>query len=144
MHTKDGPPYRFLISTYVVRHLTSSLFTAPSVSPLQYASVVEDGEHYMTPRDFVQSYLGLHAQPQYNPKTVDLIAGVADTTKDGWVDRLERLFLFMSVFPQQVFFVDLVFIHLTTPVSALMRVFDLKQRLGIYLHIDRHIFNLLW
>lgn len=55
------------------------------MSPLQYASVVQDGEHYMTPNDFVQSYLGLHAQPQYNPKTVELIAGVADTTKDGWV-----------------------------------------------------------
>lgn len=53
------------------------------VSRLQYASVVDDGEHYMTPRDFVQSYLGLHAQPQFNPKTVDLLAGVADTTKDG-------------------------------------------------------------
>lgn len=53
------------------------------VSPLQYASVVDDGEHYMTPKDFVQSYLGLHAQPQFNPKTVDLLAGVADTTKDG-------------------------------------------------------------
>lgn len=66
-----------------MRHLTSTLFTAPSVSPPQYASVVEDGERYMTPRDFVQSYLGLHAQPQHNPKTVELIAGVADTTKDG-------------------------------------------------------------
>lgn len=53
------------------------------VSPLQYASVVDDGEHYMTPRDFVQSYLGLHTQLQFNPKTVDLLAGVADTTKDG-------------------------------------------------------------
>lgn len=49
----------------------------------QYASAVEDGEHYMTPRDFVQSYLGLHAQPEHNPQTVELIAGVADTTKDG-------------------------------------------------------------
>lgn len=53
------------------------------VSRLQYASVVDDGERYMTPRDFVQSYLGLHTQPQFNPKTVDLLAGVADTTKDG-------------------------------------------------------------
>ncbi|XP_049904568.1 electrogenic aspartate/glutamate antiporter SLC25A12, mitochondrial-like isoform X1 [Epinephelus moara] len=58
---------------------------------LKYASVVEDGEHYMTPRDFVQSYLGLHAQPQYNPKTVDLIAGVADTTKDGLISFQEFL-----------------------------------------------------
>ncbi|TNN31285.1 Calcium-binding mitochondrial carrier protein Aralar1 [Liparis tanakae] len=50
---------------------------------LKYASAVEDGEQHMTPGDFVQSYLGLHAQPQHNPKTVELIAGVADTTKDG-------------------------------------------------------------
>lgn len=57
--------------------------TCVCVSRLQYASVVDDGERYMTPRDFVQSYLGLHAQPQFNPKTVDLLAGVADTTKDG-------------------------------------------------------------
>lgn len=58
------------------------------LSPLQYASVVEDGEHYMSPRDFVQKYLGLHTQAQHNPKTVELIAGVADTTKDGWVPTL--------------------------------------------------------
>ncbi|XP_008276927.1 calcium-binding mitochondrial carrier protein Aralar1 [Stegastes partitus] len=58
---------------------------------LKYASVVEDGEHYMTPRDFVQSYLGLHTQPQHNPKTVELIAGVADTTKDGLISFQEFL-----------------------------------------------------
>ncbi|XP_070770140.1 electrogenic aspartate/glutamate antiporter SLC25A12, mitochondrial-like isoform X1 [Enoplosus armatus] len=58
---------------------------------LKYASAVEDGERYMTPRDFVQSYLGLHAQPQYNPKTVELIAGVADTTKDGLISFQEFL-----------------------------------------------------
>ncbi|KAF1382547.1 hypothetical protein PFLUV_G00144920 [Perca fluviatilis] len=56
---------------------------------LKYARVVEDGEHYMTPSDFVQSYLGLHAQPQHNPKTVELIAGVADTTKDGLISFQE-------------------------------------------------------
>ncbi|XP_035031434.1 calcium-binding mitochondrial carrier protein Aralar1 isoform X1 [Hippoglossus stenolepis] len=55
----------------------------------KYASVVEDGEHYMTPRDFVQSYLGLHTQPQHNPKTVELIAGVVDTTKDGLISFQE-------------------------------------------------------
>lgn len=50
----------------------------------QYASVQEkDGERYMTPTDFVQRYLGLHTQLHYNPKTVQLLAGVADTTKDG-------------------------------------------------------------
>lgn len=37
----------------------------------------------MTPTDFVQKYLGLHTDPLYNPKTVKLLAGVADQTKDG-------------------------------------------------------------
>ncbi|KAK7939562.1 hypothetical protein WMY93_002888 [Mugilogobius chulae] len=43
------------------------------------------------PRDFVQSYLGLHTQPLHNPKTVELIAGVADTTKDGLISFQEFL-----------------------------------------------------
>lgn len=52
----------------------------------QYASVVDkDGERFMTPGDFVQRYLGLHTQIHHNPKTVQLIAAVADTTKDGYV-----------------------------------------------------------
>lgn len=52
----------------------------------QYASVVDkDGERFMTPGDFVQKYLGLHTQIHHNPKTVQLIAAVADTTKDGYV-----------------------------------------------------------
>ncbi len=52
----------------------------------QYASVVDkDGERFMTPGDFVQKYLGLQTQIHHNPKTVQLIAAVADTTKDGYV-----------------------------------------------------------
>lgn len=52
----------------------------------QYASVADkDGERFMTPGDFVQKYLGLHTQIHHNPKTVQLIAAVADTTKDGYV-----------------------------------------------------------
>lgn len=58
----------------------------------KYASVVEkDGERYMTPNDFVQKYLGLHTQLHYNPKTVQLLAGVADTTKDGLISFQEFL-----------------------------------------------------
>lgn len=45
----------------------------------------KDGEKFMTPNDFVQKYLGLHTQIHHNPKTVQLIAAVADTTKDGYV-----------------------------------------------------------
>lgn len=60
------------------------------ISP-QYASVVDkDGERYMTPGDFVQKYLGLHTQIHHNPKTVQLIAAVADTTKDGYVLTQKR------------------------------------------------------
>ncbi len=47
--------------------------------------VDKDGEKFMTPGDFVQRYLGLHTQIHHNPKTVQLIAAVADTTKDGYV-----------------------------------------------------------
>uniref|UniRef100_A0A8C8MNG5 EF-hand domain-containing protein n=1 Tax=Oncorhynchus tshawytscha TaxID=74940 RepID=A0A8C8MNG5_ONCTS len=50
-----------------------------------------DGEKLMTPGDFVQKYLGLHTQIHHNPKTVQLIAGVADTTKDGLISFQEFL-----------------------------------------------------
>uniref|UniRef100_A0A4W3IAU5 Solute carrier family 25 member 12 n=1 Tax=Callorhinchus milii TaxID=7868 RepID=A0A4W3IAU5_CALMI len=43
----------------------------------------------MTPTDFVQKYLGLHTEPNYNPKTVQLLAGVADQTKDGLISFQE-------------------------------------------------------
>uniref|UniRef100_A0A665VUK3 Calcium-binding mitochondrial carrier protein Aralar1-like n=1 Tax=Echeneis naucrates TaxID=173247 RepID=A0A665VUK3_ECHNA len=58
----------------------------------QYASVVDkDGERFMTPGDFVQKYLGLQTQIHHNPKTVQLIAAVADTTKDGLISFQEFL-----------------------------------------------------
>uniref|UniRef100_A0A674CRA4 Solute carrier family 25 member 12 n=1 Tax=Salmo trutta TaxID=8032 RepID=A0A674CRA4_SALTR len=59
--------------------------------PLQHASVVENGVHYMSPRDFVQNFLGMHNQPDHNHKTVQLIAGVADTSKDGLISFQEFL-----------------------------------------------------
>ncbi|XP_030065635.1 electrogenic aspartate/glutamate antiporter SLC25A12, mitochondrial isoform X1 [Microcaecilia unicolor] len=58
---------------------------------LQYASIEQDGEHYMTPSDFVQKYLGLYSEPHHNPKTVQLLAGVADQTKDGLISYQEFL-----------------------------------------------------
>lgn len=54
-----------------------------TLSIFQYASTEVDGEHYMTPEDFVQRYLGLYNDPNSNPKIVQLLAGVADQTKDG-------------------------------------------------------------
>uniref|UniRef100_A0A2K5K361 EF-hand domain-containing protein n=1 Tax=Colobus angolensis palliatus TaxID=336983 RepID=A0A2K5K361_COLAP len=60
---------------------------------LQYASTEVDGEHYMTLEDFVQHSLGLYNDPNSNPKIVQLLAGVADQTKDGlvlnpWADMM--------------------------------------------------------
>ncbi|XP_010885386.1 calcium-binding mitochondrial carrier protein Aralar1 isoform X1 [Esox lucius] len=58
----------------------------------KHASVVDaEGEKLMTPGDFVQKFLGLHTQIHHNPKTVQLIAGVADTTKDGLISFQEFL-----------------------------------------------------
>ncbi|NXK18264.1 CMC1 protein, partial [Arenaria interpres] len=73
---------------------------------LKYASVEKDGEHYMTPEDFVQKYLGLYTDPRYNPKTVQLLAGVADQTKDGLISFQEFL-AFESVLctPDAIFIV---------------------------------------
>ncbi|XP_037253946.1 electrogenic aspartate/glutamate antiporter SLC25A12, mitochondrial isoform X1 [Falco biarmicus] len=73
---------------------------------LQYASVEKDGERYMTPEDFVQKYLGLYTDPHYNPKTVQLLAGVADQTKDGLISYQEFL-AFESVLctPDAIFIV---------------------------------------
>uniref|UniRef100_A0A674CUX9 Solute carrier family 25 member 12 n=1 Tax=Salmo trutta TaxID=8032 RepID=A0A674CUX9_SALTR len=45
----------------------------------------------MSPRDFVQNFLGMHNQPDHNHKTVQLIAGVADTSKDGLISFQEFL-----------------------------------------------------
>ncbi|XP_077579888.1 electrogenic aspartate/glutamate antiporter SLC25A12, mitochondrial-like isoform X2 [Stigmatopora nigra] len=45
----------------------------------------------MTPADFVQKYLGLQTQIHHNPKTVQLLAAVADTTKDGLISFQEFL-----------------------------------------------------
>ncbi|XP_028662133.1 calcium-binding mitochondrial carrier protein Aralar1 isoform X1 [Erpetoichthys calabaricus] len=58
---------------------------------LKYASAEKDGERYMTPADFVQKFLSLHTEPHHNPRTVQLLAGVADTTKDGLISFQEFL-----------------------------------------------------
>lgn len=42
----------------------------------------------MTPSDFVRSYLGLYTNSDYNPDSVNLLAGIVDTSKDGFVLNL--------------------------------------------------------
>lgn len=50
---------------------------------LQYASQEKNGERFMTSSDFVRSYLGLYKDANYNPDSVNLLAGIVDTSKDG-------------------------------------------------------------
>ena len=51
----------------------------------QYASIEKNGEFFMSPNDFVTRYLNIFGESQPNPKTVELLSGVVDQTKDGYV-----------------------------------------------------------
>uniref|UniRef100_H2ZH14 EF-hand domain-containing protein n=1 Tax=Ciona savignyi TaxID=51511 RepID=H2ZH14_CIOSA len=51
----------------------------------QYASVEKDGEVFMTPSDFIRSYLLMLPNENYNKTTVNLLASVADYTGDGLI-----------------------------------------------------------
>ncbi|XP_076119891.1 electrogenic aspartate/glutamate antiporter SLC25A12, mitochondrial-like [Alosa pseudoharengus] len=105
---------------------------------LKHASVTDtDGEHYMTPGDFVQKYLGLHTQPHHNPDTVQLIAGVADTTKDGLISFQEFL-AFESVLcvPDALFIVAFQLFDKTgTGDISFENVRDIFNQTTVYHHI---------
>lgn len=49
----------------------------------------KDGELYMTANDFVRSYLGLYTEPNPNPKSIQLLGGILDTSKDGLISFSE-------------------------------------------------------
>ncbi|XP_049842581.1 calcium-binding mitochondrial carrier protein Aralar1 isoform X1 [Schistocerca gregaria] len=51
----------------------------------KYASKEIDGEKFMTATDFVQKYLGLFTDQNYNEESVKLLAGIVDTSKDGFI-----------------------------------------------------------
>ncbi|KAG8040178.1 hypothetical protein G9C98_000748 [Cotesia typhae] len=55
----------------------------------QYATQEKNGERFMTPSDFVRSYLGLYTDSDYNPDSVALLAGIVDTSKDGLISFAE-------------------------------------------------------
>ncbi|XP_066597735.1 calcium-binding mitochondrial carrier protein Aralar1 isoform X2 [Prorops nasuta] len=55
----------------------------------QYATQEKNGERFMTPSDFVRSYLGLYTDTDYNPDSVNLLAGIVDTSKDGLISFAE-------------------------------------------------------
>nr|XP_014352793.1 PREDICTED: calcium-binding mitochondrial carrier protein Aralar2 isoform X1 [Latimeria chalumnae] len=58
---------------------------------LKYASIEKNGEHFMSPEDFVKRFLKLHSGGESNTKTVHLLAGVVDQTKDGLISFQEFL-----------------------------------------------------
>ncbi|KAG9509229.1 Calcium-binding mitochondrial carrier protein Aralar1 [Fragariocoptes setiger] len=55
----------------------------------KYATIKRDGESCLTPREFVRSFLGLYKEDNYNPKTVDLLGSILDTSKDGMISFME-------------------------------------------------------
>ncbi|XP_028395324.1 calcium-binding mitochondrial carrier protein Aralar2-like isoform X2 [Dendronephthya gigantea] len=58
---------------------------------LKYASLEEDGEMFMTPEDFIRTFLGMQKEDDYNVETLNLLSGVVDQTKDGLISFSEML-----------------------------------------------------
>ncbi|KAF2894245.1 hypothetical protein ILUMI_11928 [Ignelater luminosus] len=55
----------------------------------KYASAEKNGEKFMTSNDFIRKYLGLFPAENYNPESVELLAGIVDTSKDGFISYSE-------------------------------------------------------
>ena len=47
----------------------------------------------MTPADFVQKYLGLYSEANFNSESVKLLAGIVDTSKDGYVSKYQQMLM---------------------------------------------------
>nr|XP_032513148.1 calcium-binding mitochondrial carrier protein Aralar1 isoform X2 [Danaus plexippus plexippus] len=52
---------------------------------LKYATIEKNGEKYITSEDFVRKFLGLFDEDDYNKESVQLIAGIVDMDKDGFI-----------------------------------------------------------
>jgi len=50
---------------------------------MQYASVEQDNQKFMTPENLIRDYLGMQKIEEFNETTLSLLAGVVDQTKDG-------------------------------------------------------------
>uniref|UniRef100_A0A286ZRZ5 Solute carrier family 25 member 13 n=1 Tax=Sus scrofa TaxID=9823 RepID=A0A286ZRZ5_PIG len=81
----------------------------------QYASIEKNGEFFMSPNDFVTRYLNIFGESQPNPKTVELLSGVVDQTKDGLIS-FQEFVAFESV--------------LCAPDALFMVVFQLFDKAG--------------
>jgi solute carrier family 25 aspartate/glutamate transporter 12/13 len=70
----------------------------------KYASKEKNGEKFMTPEDFVIKFLGLFDQQNYNAHSVQLLAGIVDTSKDGLISFAEfKAFEGLLCFPDALY-----------------------------------------
>lgn len=70
----------------------------------KYASIEKDGEKYMTPEDFVIKYLGFFEHENYNTESVQLLAAIVDTSKDGLISYPEfQAFEGLLCFPDALY-----------------------------------------
>uniref|UniRef100_A0A6B2EDA3 Putative mitochondrial solute carrier n=1 Tax=Phlebotomus kandelakii TaxID=1109342 RepID=A0A6B2EDA3_9DIPT len=56
---------------------------------LRYASEKKDGKFYMSGDDFARGFLGLFPDTAFNEDSVRILAGIADTSKDGLISFAE-------------------------------------------------------
>lgn len=64
-----------------IKYIILAQFSFPS----QYASVEKNGEHHMSPEDFVSKFLHAQTDIRLSKEATVLLAGVLDQTKDGLV-----------------------------------------------------------
>lgn len=50
----------------------------------KFASIEKNGHRYMTSEDFIRRFLGFYTEDDFNPKTVNILGGILDTSKDGY------------------------------------------------------------
>ncbi|XP_067282688.1 electrogenic aspartate/glutamate antiporter SLC25A13, mitochondrial isoform X2 [Pseudorasbora parva] len=104
---------------------------------LKYASVEKNGEHYMSPEDFVSKFLHAQTDIRLSKEATVLLAGVLDQTKDGLISFQEFL-AFESVLcaPDALFMVAFQLFNKTG--NGMATFDDVKQVFGqttIHQHI---------
>ena len=53
----------------------------------KYATGGNENEKLMTSSDFIRGFLGLFPDANFNPRSVSLLGGIIDTSKDGYIPR---------------------------------------------------------
>lgn len=70
----------------------------------KYASQEKGGEKFMTPEDFICSYLGLFPEKDCNSESVRLLAGIVNSSKDGLISYTEfQAFEGLLCFPDALY-----------------------------------------